>query len=300
MKIIIVGGVAGGASAATRLRRLSEDAQIIMFERGPDVSFANCGMPYHIGNEIPDRNKLLVVTPERLKERFNLDVRVHTEITQIDPQAKKVIARNVLTGETSTETYDKLILATGAAPFRPQIEGIDHPRIHTLRNLVDMDRIKKTIDSGTKNAVVIGAGFIGLELIENFLHRGLNVTLVEFQNQILPIFDPEMTTPVLESLQKKGVSVLLGDAAEKFTPTEKGVAVQLKSGKIIETELVVLGVGVRPENHLAIQAGLEVGPRGGVRVNRHMQTSHPDIYAVGDVVEVFDLVLSQNKQVPLA
>lgn len=300
MKIIIVGGVAGGASAATRLRRLSEDAQIIMFERGPDVSFANCGMPYHIGNEIPDRNKLLVVTPERLKERFNLDVRVHTEITQIDPQAKKVTARNVLTGETSTESYDKLILATGAAPFRPQIEGIDHPRIHTLRNLVDMDRIKKTIDSGTKNAVVIGAGFIGLELIENFLHRGLDVSLVEFQNQVLPIFDPEITTPVLESLLKKGVHVHLCDAAEKFTPTEKGVAVQLKSGKIIETELVVLGVGVRPENHLAIQAGLEVGPRGGVRVNRHMQTSHPDIYAVGDVVEVFDLVLSQNKQVPLA
>ncbi len=300
MKILIIGGVAGGASAATRARRLSEDAEIIMFERGPDVSFANCGMPYHIGNEIPDRNKLLVVTPQRLKERFNLDVRVNHEVYQINPKEKTVVIHKPLTRQATMENYDKLIIATGAAPFRLNLEGIDDPRVHTLRNLGDMDRIKKAVDSGIKKAVVIGAGFIGLELVENFVQRGVQVTLVQLQNQILPVFDPEMTAPILETLEKEGVSVILNDTAEKFTPSGTGLTVHLKSGQSLESDLVVLGVGVRPENQLAVKAGLEIGPRGGVRVNSHMQTSDPDIYAVGDVVEVFDPILSEGKQIPLA
>ena len=300
MKLLIVGGVAGGASAAARARRLSEDAQIILLERGPDVSFANCGLPYYVGGEITDRDKLLVVTLERLRTRYKLDVRVWSSVEGIDRAAKKVRVRNLVSGREYQESYDKLILAPGAAPLRPPIPGIDLPGIFTLRNLQDVDRIKQKVDQGVKQAVVVGAGFIGLELVENFVRRGITTTVVELQDQVLPPFDKEMTTPIAEHLAARGVSVLLGQSAEAFEKSAEGLIVQLKSGQRLPAQLVVLGVGVRPENKLAVDANLEVGPRGGIRVNEHLQTSDPDIYAVGDAIEVKDFVLGVPTQVPLA
>ena len=300
MKLLIVGGVAGGASAAARARRLSEDAHIVLFERGPDVSFANCGLPYYLGGEIAERDKLLVVTPDRLRTRFNLDVRVRTSVERIDRAAKKVHVRDLASGREYEETYDKLILAPGAAPLRPPLPGIDLPGIFTLRNLQDVDRIKGRMDQGVKQAVVIGAGFIGLELVENFVRRGIATTVVELQDQVLPPFDKEMTTPIAQELASKGVSLLLGQSAEAFEQGPDGLVVRLKSGQRLPAQLVVLGVGVRPENKLAVEAGLEAGPRGGIRVNDHLQTSDPDIYAVGDAIEVKDFVTGDPTQVPLA
>lgn len=300
MKLLIVGGVAGGASAAARARRLSEDSHIILFERGPDVSFANCGLPYYLGGEIAERDKLIVVTPELLRTRFNLDVRVRTSVERIDRTAKKVHVRDFVRGREYEESYDKLILAPGAAPLRPPLPGIDLPGIHTLRNLQDVDRIKGRIDQGVKQAVVVGAGFIGLELVENFIRRGIATTVVELQDQVLPPFDKELTTPIAQVLASKGVSLLLGQSAEAFEPTTDGLIVRLKSGHRLAAQLIVLGVGVRPENKLAVDAGLEVGPRGGIRVNEHLQTSDPDIYAVGDAVEIKDFVTGDPVQVPLA
>ena len=300
MKLIIVGGVAGGASAAARARRLSEDAHIVLIERGPEVSFANCGLPYYVGGEIMERDKLLVVTPERLRTRFNLDVRTRTSVEAIDRQAKKVRVRDLVSGREYDETYDKLILAPGAAPLRPPTPGIDLPGIFTLRSLDDMDRIKDRVDRGVRQAVVVGAGFIGLELVENFVRRGIATTVVELQDQVLPPFDKEMTTPIAEHLMAKGVSLLLSQSAEAFEPAKEGLVVRLKSGQRFPAQLVILGVGVRPENKLAVDAGLDVGPRGGIRVNEHLQTSDADIYGVGDAIEVKDFVTGEPTQVPLA
>ena len=300
MKLLIVGGVAGGASAAARARRLSEDAEIILLERGPDVSFANCGLPYYVGGEIAPRDKLLVTTPERLRVRFQLDVRTRSSVEAIDPAAKTVRIRDLAADRTYEETYDKLILAPGAAPLRPPIPGVDLDGVLTLRNLADVDRIKQRVDEGIGQAVVVGAGFIGLELVENFVRRGVATTLVELQDQVLPPFDKEMTTPILETLAAHGVRVLLGQSAEAFERSTKGLTVRLTSGEQLPAQLVILGVGVRPENQLAVAAGLQVGPRGGIRVNEHLQTSHPDIYAVGDAIEVVDFVSGDPTQVPLA
>jgi len=300
MKLVIVGGVAGGASAAARARRLSEEAEIVVLERGPDVSFANCGLPYYIGGEIVERDKLLVVTPQRLRERYRLDVRTSTNVESVDRQAKTVTVRDLATGTVSVESYDKLILATGAAPLRPTMPGIDLPGVFTLRTMQDTDRIKAALDHGATEVAVIGAGFIGLELIENLVRRGFRTTLVELQDQILPPFDKELTTPLLEHLRAKGVDVVLGEAAEKFEPSPLGLTVTLRSGRTLTAQVVVLGIGVRPENQLAVQAGLEAGPRGGIRVNDHLQTSDPDVYAVGDAIEVRDFVTGKATQVPLA
>ena len=300
MKILIVGGVAGGASAAARARRLSEDAQIVLFERGPDVSFANCGLPYYVGGEIAEREKLLVTTPERLRSRFKLDVRTRSSVEAIDRTAKKIRVRDLASERQYEETYDKLILAPGAAPLRPPIPGIDTPGIFTLRNLQDVDRIKQRVDQGVKHVVVVGAGFIGLELAENFVRRGIATTVVELQDQVLPPFDKEMTTPIAETLLANGVTVLLGQSADGFEESPDGIVVRLKSGQRLSAQLVILGVGVRPENKLAVDAGLEVGPRGGIRVNEHLQTSDPDIFAVGDAIEVKDVVSGDQTQVPLA
>jgi NADPH-dependent 2,4-dienoyl-CoA reductase/sulfur reductase-like enzyme/rhodanese-related sulfurtransferase len=300
MKLLIVGGVAGGASAAARARRLSEDAHITLFERGPDVSFANCGLPYYLGGEIAERDKLLVTTPQRLRSRLHLDVRVRSSVEAIDRAAKKLRVRDLASGRVYEETYDKLILAPGAAPLRPPLPGIDLPGVFTLRNLQDMDRIKTRLDQGVKQAVVVGAGFIGLELVENFVRRGIATTVIELQDQVLPPFDREMTTPIAQELARHGVSLLLGQSAEAFAPAAEGLIVHLKSGARLPAQLVVLGVGVRPENKLAVEAGLHVGPRGGIRVNEHLQTSDPDIYAVGDAIEVQDFVTGEPVQVPLA
>ena len=300
MKVIIVGGVAGGASAAARLRRLSEEAEIILVERGPDVSFANCGLPYYIGGTIAERDKLLVVTPQRMKDRFNLDVRVRSSVESINREAKTVCIRDLESNQEYEESYDKLILAPGAVPLRPPIPGIDLPNIFTLRNLQDMDRIKSAVEQGVKKAVVVGAGFIGLELVENLVNLGISVTVVELQDQVLPPFDKEMTTPLANTLAENGVELLLGDSVVGFTTGSEGVVVQLKSGRELTADLVSLGIGVRPENKLAVDAGLEVGPRGGIRVNESLQTTDPDIYAVGDAIEVQDFVLGGPTQVPLA
>lgn len=300
MKLLIVGGVAGGASAAARARRLSEDAEIIMFERGPDVSFANCGLPYYVGGEIVDRKKLLVTTPELLRNRFRLDVRTRSSVEAIDRAAKKVRVRDLATDRVYEESYDKLILAPGAAPLRPPIPGLDLPGIFTLRNLQDVDQIKARVDAGIKQAIVVGAGFIGLELIENFVTRGVTTTVVELQDQVLPPLDKEMTTPIVETLQSKGVTVLLSQSADGFEESAQGLTVRLKSGQAITAQLVILGIGVRPENKLAVDAGLDVGPRGGIRVTKQMVTSDPDIYAVGDAIEVTDVISGDPTQVPLA
>jgi NADPH-dependent 2,4-dienoyl-CoA reductase/sulfur reductase-like enzyme/rhodanese-related sulfurtransferase len=300
MKLLIVGGVAGGASAAARARRLSEDAEIVLIERGSDVSFANCGLPYYIGGEIAERDKLLVVKPELLRTRFKLDVRVRSSVESIDRAGKKVRIRDLASGREYDETYDKMILAPGAAPIRPPLPGIDLPGIFTLRNLEDTDRIFKTLGEGVRQAVVIGGGFIGLELVENLVRKGISTTVVERNHQVLPPFDQEMTAPISEQLLSHGVSLLLGQTAEAFEQTNDGLLVRLTSGQSLSAQLVVLGVGVRPENKLAIDAGLEVGPRGGIRVNDHLQTTDPDIYAVGDAIEVKDFVTGEPTQVPLA
>lgn len=300
MRLLIIGGVAGGASAAARARRLSESAEIIVFERGPHLSFANCGLPYYIGGEIGDRNKLLVTKPETLKDRYRLDIRAGVEVVKIDRQSKRVTVRRLSDGATAEESYDALILAPGAAPLRPPIPGIDLPGVFTLRDLRDMDRIKEVVDRGIEHAVVVGAGFIGVELVENFLKRGLETTVVELQEQVLPVLDPEMATPIAQALREKGANLVLGDSAEAFREVDGGLAIDLKSGQSLTAQLVVLGIGVRPENILATEAGLEVGPRGGIRVDERMRTSDPSIYAVGDAVETLDFPNRQPTQVPLA
>jgi NADPH-dependent 2,4-dienoyl-CoA reductase/sulfur reductase-like enzyme/rhodanese-related sulfurtransferase len=300
MKLVIVGGVAGGASAAARARRISEDAEIVVFERGPDVSFANCGLPYYIGGEITEREKLQVVMPERLRSRYKLDVRTRSQVEAIDRSGKRIRVRDLTTGRQYEEAYDKLILAPGAAPIRPPLPGIDLAGVFTLRNLQDMDRIKTALDGGVRQAVVVGAGFIGLELAENLVRQDIATTIVELQDQVLPPLDKEMTTPVADHLESKGVSLILGQSAEALESSPTGLVVRLKSGQRLLAQLVVLGVGVRPENRLALDAGLMVGPRGGIRVNEHLQTNDPDIYAVGDAAEVKDFVTGEPTQVPLA
>jgi len=300
VKLVIIGGVAGGASAAARARRLSEDADIVLIERGPDVSFANCGLPYHIGQVIPQREKLLVTTPQRLRERFRLDVRTRSEVEALDRTHKTVRIRDLNTGQTYDEPYDKLILAPGAAPLRPVFPGSDLPQVCTLRNLTDTDRIKQLVDQGTQRAVIVGAGFIGLELAENLVLRGIATTVVNLSPQILAPFDAEMTTPLLAALANERIEVLLGQTAESITPTADGLSVQLTSGESRPAQLVVLGIGVQPENKLAVQAGLDIGPRGGIRVNEFLQTSDPDIFAVGDAIETTEFGTGERTQVPLA
>ena len=300
MKLIIVGGVAGGASAAARARRLSEDAEIILFERGPDVSFANCGLPYYVGGEIAERSKLLVTTAERLRTRFRLDVRTGSSVESIHRESRTIRIRELATGREYEESYDKLILAPGAAPLRPPLPGIDLPGIFTLRNLQDVDQIKDRVDKGIQRAVVVGAGFIGLELVENFVRRGVSTTVVELNDQVLPPFDKEMTTPIAQALASKGVTLLLNQSAEGFEPAGQGLVVRLKSGQTLDADLVILGIGVRPENKLAVEAGLDVGPRGGIRVNESLQTTDPHIYAVGDAIEVKDVISGDATQIPLA
>ncbi len=299
MKIVIVGGVAGGASAAARARRLAEEAEIVMVERGSDPSFANCGMPYYIGGTIEDRSKLLVTSVERLENRYRLDVRVRQSVESIDREAMTVTIKNLSTGERYEESYDKLLLAPGAAPIRPPLPGIDSPRVYTLRNLDDADRIHAAAEKAS-HAVIIGGGFIGIEMAENLLHRGLNTTLVELGNQILGPWDAEMVVPLAELLTERGLQLRLGAAAEAFAPTRDGISVKLTSGDTLSADFVVLAIGVKPETSLATAAGLVVGERGGIRVNCHMQTNDANIYAVGDAVEVTDFVSGKPVQIPLA
>ena len=296
--LVIIGGVAGGASAAARARRHSEDTHIIVIERGPDVSFANCGLPYHIGGEIRDREELALQTPDSLRALLNLDVRTMTEALAIDPAAKTVRLRSLADGGEETVSYDKLVLAPGASPLRPPMPGIDHPKILTLRNLQDMDRIKAGV-AGVDSAAIIGAGFIGLEMAEQLHELGKSVSVVELQSQVLPQLDPEMAKPLEKALRDKGVEVILGDGIESFGESGGMVSAKLNSGRELETGLVILSIGVRPENELAKAAGLELGARGHIVVDAYQRTSDPDIYAVGDACETADPILGKRTAIPL-
>lgn len=299
MKVVIVGGVAAGMSAAARLRRLDEQAEIVVFEKDEFVSFANCGLPYHIGGTIAHRRSLLVQTPESLKDQLNLDVRVFTEVTAIHPEAHIVEVRNVHTGEKSVEKYDKLVLTPGAKALRPPMPGLDHPAIFELRNIADMDRIIAAIEAGAKRAVVMG-GYIGIEAAENLRERGLEVIIVEKMPQLMGPLDPEMAHYVQAELERHGVRVLTGAGVTGFRDESGRVAVLLETGIHIETDLVVFALGSTPFSDLARTAGLALGPRGGIAVDAQMRTSHPDIFAAGDVVEMPDLVTGQPTYIPMA
>jgi NADPH-dependent 2,4-dienoyl-CoA reductase/sulfur reductase-like enzyme/rhodanese-related sulfurtransferase len=301
-----VGGVAGGASAAARARRLCEDCEIVVFERGPHVSFANCGLPYFVGGEIAEQDSLLVQTPQSLKARFNLDVRVNTEVIAIDRAAGRVKVRELTTGTESEEPYDALVLSTGASPLKPPIPGIDRPNHFTVRNIPDVEKIMAwSKDCQRCRAVVVGGGYIGLEMAEQLQRRGFAVTVVEALPQVMAPLDPEMAAWLHREIRANGIALHLNDPVAAFEPpTEKEPArasiVVLKSGARLPADSVILGLGVKPEVGLARNAGLEIGERGGIRVNEHLQTSDPQIWAVGDAIEVRDAVTGQWALIPLA
>jgi CoA-disulfide reductase len=299
-KIVIVGGVAGGATAAARLRRISEDVEVVMVERGEHISFANCGLPYYIGETIKDRSKLLVQTVEGMSDRFKLDIRNLSEVMSIDPALKKVMIKNLQTEEVYEESYDKLLLSPGARPIVPPIPGLNENKtLFTLRNIPDTDKIKDYVDhKKPKKAVVVGGGFIGIEMAENLADRGVEVTIVEMANQIMAPIDYEMASILHNHLKDKGVRLVLENGVESFT--NEGKKIILSDGTEIDTDMTILSIGVRPENELAKTAGLELGERGGIIVNEYLQTSNPDVYAVGDAIEVVDYINGTKAMIPLA
>ncbi len=319
-KIVIIGGVAGGASAAARARRLSEDAQIIMFERGPFVSFANCGLPYHIGGDIKERVNLLLQTPESFLARFNVDVRVMNEVVRINRADKTITVRNLLDQSEYEESYDFLLLSPGAGPIVPPIPGLDNPLTHSLRNIPDMDRILETIQMNQPDhATVIGGGFIGLEMMEAFHQLGIKTTLIEMADQVMTPVDREMAGFAHAEIRAKGIDLRLGVAlqAVEFKPAtsmpsiDSGENIEhqhmngeldltLSNGETLTTDILIMAIGVRPETKLAAEAGLQIGELGGIYTNEHMQTSDPNIYAVGDAIEEKDFVTGQSTLVPLA
>ncbi|GAC40914.1 FAD-dependent oxidoreductase [Paenibacillus popilliae] len=299
-KVLIVGGVAGGASAAARLRRLDEEAHIVMFERDAYLSFANCGLPYYIGGSIQERSKLLVQTPEAMRTRFNLDVRIDSEVVSIDPANRKVFVMSKERGAYE-ESYDALILSPGAKPIRPDLPGINSSKIHTLRNIPDTDKIKaKVTDEGTRSAVVIGGGFIGVEMAENLKEAGLEVTLVEAGPQILAPFDVEMAGVLAKELEDQGIQLVFADRVQRFTEVGEGIHVHLASGTVLRSEMVLLAIGVTPDTAFLQGSGLSLGPRGHIVVNEKMETNLDNVYAVGDAVEIVDYVNGQKGAVPLA
>lgn len=301
MNYLIIGGVAGGATVAARLRRMDEKANIVLFERGKYVSYANCGLPYYIGDTINNREKLFVQTVKGFTDRFRIDIRTEQEVTAIRPDKKEVEVKNLSTGEIYTETYDKLVLSPGAEPLRPGIEGIGSKKIFTLRNVPDTDTIKNYINiEKPKRAIVVGGGFIGLEMAENLHDLGIQVDVVEMANQVMAPLDFSMAAIVHQQLTDKGVGLHLEDGVSRFEEKDGGVTVHLRSGKQIATDMVLLSIGVRPETKLAKEAGLAIGERGGIAVNDYMQTSDADIYALGDATEVKNLVTGQPSLIPLA
>ncbi len=292
MKYVIVGGVAGGATTAARLRRLDENADIVIFEKGAHISYANCGLPYYIGDTIKERKQLFLQTPDSFGARFNVDVRVNTEVLSIDRSKKCVHVRNGRTQKEYDELYDKLVLAPGAVPVRPALEGVDLPRIYTLRSVSDTDHIKEIVASlvaqtvgAQPSAVVVGAGFVGLEMVENLCRVGFSVSLVEMADYIMPMADYPVAAPVQSHLRAKGVKLYLRNSVTAFAEQSGKTEVRLRNGETLAADLVLLSVGVKPLTDLARQAGLELGERGGIKVNGFMQTSDPNIYAVGDAVE---------------
>ncbi len=300
-RVLIVGGVAGGASTAARLRRLDESAEIVLLDRGPYVSFANCGLPYHVGNVIAEEGKLLLASRELFRDRFNIDVRTEHEALAIDRVAQTLLVRELRTGEERHEPWDALVLSPGAAPVRPPLPGIDLPGVFVVRTIPDTRRIRTWLeDTSRKRAVVVGGGFIGLEMAENLVHRGLEVTLLEKLTQLMPPLDPEMAATVGAHLRERGLHLRLGEGLSAIEHEGEHLLVRSDSGREIETDLVILAIGVRPETTLAKAAGLALGARGGIAVDEAMRTSDPRILAVGDAVEVHDVVSGQEVVLPLA
>lgn len=301
MKIIIIGGVAGGATAAARLRRLDEEAEIVIFEKDEYVSYANCGLPYHIGGTIKERDELFLQTPGGFKSRFDIDVRVKSEVISIDPERKTVTVKDLETATQYEENYDKLVISTGAKPIKPPINGIEGENIFSLRNVPDMDRIKSAIATRkATSAVIVGAGFIGLEMAENLKEVGLSVTVVEQADQVMGVVDYPMAAMVHQYLRTRKINLLLKEKITAFESKRDRTVVHMESKKIIEADIVILSIGVSPENGLAKNAGLEIGTLGGIKVNDYMQTSNKDIYAVGDAIEVNHLVTGKPALIPLA
>jgi NADPH-dependent 2,4-dienoyl-CoA reductase/sulfur reductase-like enzyme/rhodanese-related sulfurtransferase len=301
-RILIVGGVAGGASCAARLRRLDESVEIVVFDRGPYVAFANCGLPYYVGNVIVDERSLLVASPQMFRERFNIEVHTDTEVLGIDRSARTITVRDLLAGATYTDRYDALVLSPGAAPIRPSLPGIDLPGVFAVRNIPDSRRIRSWIaDRRAATAVVVGGGFIGLEMVENLIHRGLAVTVLEKLPQVMPPLDPEVAHPLMEHLLAQGVQLHLGDGLARIDKGADGrLVVTAESGAGFPADLAILAIGVKPETALARQAGLQIGSRGGIVVDAQMRTSDRAIWAVGDVVEVPDVITGQDTILPLA
>lgn len=301
IKVVIVGGVAGGASSAARLRRLDENAEIVLFEKGEHISFANCGLPYYIGEVIKEKDKLLVQTPEAMKKRFRIDVRINSEVTKILPEIKTVEVLNKAENKVYRETYDKLILSPGAEPVKPNLPGIFSNRVFTLRNIPDTDRIKDYVDKmNPRRAVIVGAGFIGLEVAENLHMRGVKVTVVELADHVIGPLDYDMASLVHQHMKANHVELYLKDAVESFEDDDTCIRVKLSSGRSLKADMVIMGIGVKPETRLAADAGLKIGKTGGICVNEYMQTSNEDIYAVGDAVEVKDFVSGSEALIPLA
>lgn len=301
MKYVIIGAVAGGASAAARLRRLDEHAEIVIFERGDYISYANCGLPYYIGNVIRERDKLFVQTAADFRKRFNIDVRVRSEVLSIDRTAKTISARDLATGRTYTEPYDKLILSPGAEPLRPPLPGIDRPGIFTLRNVADTDYIKQYADRRSNGrAVIIGAGFIGLEMAENLHHLGMHVTVIEMGSQVLAPLDHSMAAIVEEHILSKGVDLLLDTKVTRFEQADGGLNVLVDDAQPLFADIIIMSAGVRPDTHLAKDAGLATGRSGGIIVDEYLRTSDTDIYAVGDAIEFANPITGQSMPTYLA
>jgi len=300
-KVLIVGGVAGGASAAARLRRLDEDAEIIIFEKGSHISFANCGLPYYIGEKIPERSALLLQTPEKMKAMFNIEVRLHHEVTGINPATKTITVKDLSGGQQYEETYQHLVLSPGAKPLRPPIPGIDSPGIFTLRTIPDTDSIKKYLgEKAVKSAVIVGGGYIGLEMAENLHHLGLNVSVVEKMDQLIGTMDFDMAALVQGHLLAHDVHLYLNDGVKEFRPADNAIEVLLESGRKISCQMVLLSIGVRPDTAFLEGSGLALGERGGIKVNQYLQTSDPHIYAIGDAAETTDFVSGEQALIPLA
>jgi NADPH-dependent 2,4-dienoyl-CoA reductase/sulfur reductase-like enzyme/rhodanese-related sulfurtransferase len=301
-RVLIVGGVAGGASCAARLRRLDESVEIAIFDRGPYVAFANCGLPYYVGDVIADERRLLVASPAMFRERFNVEVHTNTDVIGIDRPARTISVRDLFSGQVRTERYDALVLSPGAAPIRPPLPGVDLPGVFAVRNIPDSRRIRSWIaDRRASTAVIVGGGFIGLEMVENLIHRGLSVTVLEKLPQVMPPLDPEVAVPLMEHLIAKGVQLHLGDGLAHIDEGPDGrLIVVAESGASFPANLVILAIGVRPETELAKAAGLQIGSRGGIVVDAQMRTSDPEIWAVGDVVEVPDVITGQETVLPLA
>lgn len=300
-KIVVIGGVAAGAGAAVKARRTDEGAEVVMIERGPYVSYANCGIPYYVAGDIQQREELFLVTPERFASRFSVDVRTRQEVVEIDPAARQVTVRRLDSGGEYRESYDRLVIATGNAPVKLPVTGNDLDGIFSLWTVPDADAIQRLIsERSPKRALVVGAGFVGLEAVEALAKREIQVTLVELAQQVLPQIDPEMATPLSRHLVQRGVKVILGDAVAQYLGDGKVNGAMLKSGLRVDCDMVISAVGVRPQIDLARKAGLSIGEAGGIVVDDHMRTSDPNIYAAGDIVESVNLVSGRRVRLPLA